>query len=148
MMLVSAFPLISQVTVIHSLDSRYSPCSLPSLLLFFLVCCNPTLLLGTPSEYERKSNTHQSSPYNLLEICINLLHNRESGLLQKYYPPLSIPRSSVTSSKISKRVNFSEMSVILSVVVGGYEKEKRKEKVSRVQTFVSQVSLTIRSGEI
>ena len=31
-------------------DSWYSPYTLPSLLL--LVCCDPTLLLGTPRAYE------------------------------------------------------------------------------------------------
>ena len=34
----------------------------------------------------------------------------------------------MTSSKISKRVDLSEMSVIFSVVVGGYEKEKEKRR--------------------
>ena len=42
------------------------------------------------------------------------------------HPPLSIPLSSVTSSKISKHVDFSEMSVIIRVVLGGYETENRK----------------------
>ena len=41
-------------------DSCHSPYTLPSLLL--LVCCDPTLLLGTLRAYERKRKTPRSSP--------------------------------------------------------------------------------------
>ena len=49
---------------------------------------------------------------------------------KRSHPPLSIPLSSVTSSKISKRVDFSEVSVIIRVIVGGYEKENKEGMVS------------------
>ena len=43
--------------------------------------------------------------------------------------PLSIPLSSVTSSKISKHADFSEVIVIIEVVLGKYETENRELEV-------------------
>ena len=56
-------------------DSWYSPYTLPSLLL--LVCCDPTLLLGTPRTYEMNIGDSLENKYLQIYLYyyLRIVHN-------------------------------------------------------------------------
>ena len=127
-MLVFSFPIISQVTVIYPLDSWYSRVAF---LLSSSSWCAATQRFSQSRRVNMKEKVITINPHPI--SCLRSTSTSSTigrvVCCKRSHLPLTIPLSSLSSSKISKRVDFSEMSVIFSVVVGGYEKKKRKGKV-------------------
>ena len=114
------------VFVLLSPDSWHSPCSLHSLPF---VPSDLPLLLDTPRAYEgrkERKRDRQTGSSILTSVLFFLrsvptLSAEEGRVIccSRSHPPLSIPLFSVTSGKMSKRVDFSEMGVLIGVVLGG-----------------------------